>query len=105
MGTPWTNRQSYEQWSPHLYNLKRDVLVGLQDMQKILDSAKHGVVYFSMGSNLKSSQMSLEVRRSVLAALAKLKQTVLWKFEEDLPDKPKNVIIRSWMPQDSILGD
>lgn len=34
-----------------------------------------------------------------------LKYTVLWKYEhDDLPDKPKNVIIRKWLPQQDILG-
>lgn len=69
-----------------------------------MDSAKEGVVYFSMGSNLKSSQMSPELKAIILKALGNLKQTVLWKYEEDLPGKPKNVVIRKWMPQTGILG-
>ncbi|XP_077289499.1 UDP-glycosyltransferase UGT5-like [Arctopsyche grandis] len=74
------------------------------DLKTILDSAKEGVVYFSMGSNLKSSQMSPELKAIILKALGNLKQTVLWKYEEDLPGKPKNVVIRKWMPQTGILA-
>ncbi|XP_077289977.1 UDP-glycosyltransferase UGT5-like [Arctopsyche grandis] len=74
------------------------------DLKTILDSAKDGVVYFSMGSNLKSSQMSPELKAIILKALGNLKQTVLWKYEEDLPGKPKNVVIRKWMPQTGILA-
>ncbi|XP_077289509.1 UDP-glucosyltransferase 2-like [Arctopsyche grandis] len=75
-----------------------------EDLKKVIESAKHGVIYFSMGSNLKSSEMDINMRKSILKALSTFKETVLWKFEEDLPDRPKNVIIRKWMPQSSILA-
>ncbi|XP_077289496.1 UDP-glycosyltransferase UGT5-like [Arctopsyche grandis] len=75
-----------------------------EDLKKILDSAKNGVIYFSMGSNLKSSDMSLELKSTLLKTLGTLKQTVLWKYEEVLPQTPKNVIIRKWMPQTGILA-
>lgn len=58
-----------------------------------------------MGSNLKSSELSVELRAGLLKLFGTLKQTVLWKFEEDLPGKPDNVVISSWLPQASILGE
>lgn len=74
------------------------------DLKKILDESKDGVVYFSMGSNLKSSKLPDRVRDMLLRAFSKVKQTVLWKWEDDkLPGQPKNVIIRKWMPQTEIL--
>lgn len=33
-----------------------------------------------------------------------LKVTVIWKYEEDLKNVPKNVHILKWAPQTSILG-
>ncbi|XP_077289976.1 uncharacterized protein LOC143913834 [Arctopsyche grandis] len=75
-----------------------------KDLQEVIDSAKHGVIFFSMGSNLKSKDMDVELRQNILKVLSGFKETVLWKFEENLPDKPKNVIIRKWMPQSSILA-
>ncbi|XP_050293077.1 UDP-glycosyltransferase UGT5-like [Anthonomus grandis grandis] len=75
-----------------------------EDLQQILDSAKEGLVYFSMGSNLKSKDLPKEKRQALLKAFGKLKQKVLWKFEEDLPDKPPNVVIRSWLPQQDVLA-
>lgn len=57
-----------------------------------------------MGSNTKSSQFSAEKREAILRAFATLKQKVLWKFEEDLPNKPKNVMISKWLPQDDVLA-
>lgn len=69
-----------------------------------MDEAKHGVIYFSMGSNLKSEDMSESMKKSLLAMFSKLKQTVIWKFESDLDKVPANVHLVKWAPQQSILG-
>ncbi|XP_025193262.1 UDP-glucuronosyltransferase 2C1-like isoform X2 [Melanaphis sacchari] len=75
------------------------------DLKTILDSAEHGVIYFSLGSVVKSSKMPREVVSLLLSELAKLKQTVLWKWEDDqIPNLPKNVKVRKWFPQNDILG-
>lgn len=70
-----------------------------------MDSAKDGVIYFSMGSNLKSKDWPVEIKQNLLTMFGTLKQIVLWKFEEDLPNVPKNVHILKWAPQQSILGN
>lgn len=75
-----------------------------KDLQEFMDSAQEGVVYFSMGSNLKSRDMSAEKKQAFLNVLGRLKQKVIWKFEEDLPGKPDNVLIRNWLPQQDILA-
>lgn len=70
-----------------------------------MDTSEHGVVYFSLGSVVKSSKMPKEKVSLLLSELAKIKQVVLWKWEDDqLPNLPKNVIIRKWFPQNDILG-
>nr|CAD7604575.1 unnamed protein product [Timema genevievae] len=70
-----------------------------------MDDAKEGVVYFSLGSNLQSSDMPEYKREAFLKAFSKLKQKVLWKFEADnLPGQPANVKIQKWLPQSDILG-
>ncbi|GBP15242.1 UDP-glucuronosyltransferase [Eumeta japonica] len=76
----------------------------LQDLQKLMDNAKDGVIYFSMGSNLKSKDMPAAMKREFLEIFGQLKQTVIWKFEEALPDAPKNVHMMTWAPQQSILA-
>lgn len=68
-----------------------------------MDEAKHGVIYFSMGSNLRSMDMSDQMRNSLLVMFGKLKQTVIWKFEEDLDNVPANIHLVKWAPQQSIL--
>ncbi|KAJ8980273.1 hypothetical protein NQ317_005131, partial [Molorchus minor] len=76
-----------------------------KDLQEYLDSAKEGVVYFSMGSNLKSKDMLPERKEMFLRIFKKLKQKVLWKFEdENLPGQPTNVKIEKWLPQQDILA-
>lgn len=75
------------------------------DLKTILDSAEHGLIYFSLGSVVKSSKMPRETVSFLLSELAKLKQTVLWKWEDDqLPNLPKNVMVKKWFPQNDILG-
>ncbi|XP_045772911.1 UDP-glycosyltransferase UGT5-like [Maniola jurtina] len=76
-----------------------------KDLQKLLDESKHGVVYVSFGSNIKSAELPEEKKKAFLNVFKRLKQTVLWKWEEDeLDDKPENVVIRKWLPQKEILA-
>ncbi|KAI4462071.1 UDP-glucosyltransferase [Holotrichia oblita] len=74
------------------------------DLQKYIDESEHGVIYFSLGGNVKSKDIPQSRREEILRVLSKLKQRVLWKFEEDLPEKPKNVETRKWFPQQDILA-
>lgn len=58
-----------------------------------------------MGSNIKSNQIAGAKRTAILKVFSKLKQKVLWKFEDEhLPGKPDNVMIGKWLPQDDILA-
>ncbi|GBP21533.1 UDP-glucuronosyltransferase 2B15 [Eumeta japonica] len=75
-----------------------------ESLKKIFDNAKNGVIYFSMGSTLKSKDMGEYTKRGLLEMFGTLKQTVLWKFEEELRDRPPNVHIVKWAPQASILS-
>lgn len=76
-----------------------------KDLQEYLDNAKEGVVYFSLGSNLRSKNLPAEKRDAILKAFSKLKEKVLWKWEDDdLPGKPANVKLGKWLPQQDILA-
>ncbi|XP_058833855.1 UDP-glycosyltransferase UGT5-like [Topomyia yanbarensis] len=76
-----------------------------EDLQKYLDESTDGIIYFCMGSNVKSIDFPETKRQAFLKAFAKLKQRVLWKFENDtLPNQPPNVMIKPWMPQNDILA-
>ena len=69
-----------------------------------MDDSPHGVIYFSMGSNLESKHFPDILIQNLLKTFSKLKQTVIWKFEEDLTELPPNVHLLKWVPQHSILG-
>jgi glucuronosyltransferase len=71
-----------------------------------LDEAKECAIFFSLGTNLKSSNMSPEKVKAFLDAFAELPQRFLWKWETDsLPGQPKNVMLGKWLPQNDILGN
>lgn len=74
-------------------------------LQKFLDDAQEGVVYFSMGSNLKSKNLSPENRKVIMDVFRKLPVKLLWKFEDEaLPGQPENVKIAKWLPQRGVLA-
>lgn len=79
--------------------------INFQDLKEFLDNTKEGVVYFSLGSNVKSINIPQTVRNILIETFAELPYKVLWKFENTtLPNLPKNVIIKQWLPQQDILG-
>lgn len=58
-----------------------------------------------MGSNLRSAQLKNSTRDAILKTFSSFNKTVLWKWEDkNLPNKPSNVVILPWMPQQAILG-
>lgn len=76
----------------------------LKDIKEFLDNATDGAIFFSLGSNARSSDLSPEKIEIFLKKFRGLKQKVLWKFETDLPNLPDNVMIGQWLPQDDILA-
>lgn len=75
------------------------------DIQEFLDSAEDGVILFTMGSILNGINWPTEKREAFVKAFGKLKQKVLWKYEnETLPNNPGNIMIQSWIPQRDVLA-
>ncbi|XP_036332575.1 UDP-glycosyltransferase UGT4-like [Rhagoletis pomonella] len=74
------------------------------DLQKFLDDAEHGAIYFSFGTMINSKDMPAEKLDIFLNVFRQLKQRILWKFENDsIPNLPANVRIKDWLPQNDIL--
>lgn len=76
-------------------------------MEEFINASKKGTILFSLGSNVRSSAMDRTKRRMILDAFMQLPDyNFLWKFEENMTDLelPKNVLIRSWLPQSDILA-
>ncbi|XP_061379749.1 UDP-glucosyltransferase 2-like [Danaus plexippus] len=91
-------------WHIGGYHIKKTVEPLPKDLQKIMDAAKDGVIYFSMGSLLKGSKIPSAVRKQFLKKFSELKQEVIWKYDEKIADLPKNVHVVTWAPQQSILA-
>jgi len=78
----------------------------LQDIQKFLDEAPEGVIYFSFGTMIRADSFPLEILQAFIEAFTQLSLRVLWKCNADnLPALPGNVLTRDWMPQRDILGN
>uniref|UniRef100_A0A1Y1MYZ1 UDP-glucuronosyltransferase n=1 Tax=Photinus pyralis TaxID=7054 RepID=A0A1Y1MYZ1_PHOPY len=76
-----------------------------RDLQNYLDEAENGVIYFSMGSNLRGNDVEESKRNAIIKVFSQLKQRVLWKWENDtIPGQPDNVKLGKWLPQQDILG-
>uniref|UniRef100_A0A182QUR6 UDP-glycosyltransferases domain-containing protein n=1 Tax=Anopheles farauti TaxID=69004 RepID=A0A182QUR6_9DIPT len=77
-----------------------------EDIREWLDGAdEHGVVYFCLGSNLKSADLPQDKLDAILKTFGQLKQRVIWKWESDsIPNIPPNVLTKSWLPQDDVLA-
>ncbi|KAK3930011.1 UDP-glycosyltransferase UGT5 [Frankliniella fusca] len=69
-------------------------------------SAPNGFVFMSFGTNVKSAEIDKGRRDAILRAFGRIKQRVLWKYEEDdiLDKLPPNVRVIKWAPQNDILG-
>ncbi len=65
---------------------------------------KDGVIYFSFGSVFKAKDMPLERRDMLVKAFGMLKQKVIWKWETEIENKPSNLFLSKWLPQQDILG-
>ena len=49
--------------------------------------------------------MSESKRKALINVFGKLKQRVIWKWEtETMEDKPENLMLSKWLPQQDILG-
>lgn len=44
------------------------------------------------------------IKKTFLTALAQIPRRILMKYEEELENKPKNIMVKKWLPQRDILG-
>lgn len=71
-----------------------------------MDDAPHGVIYFSFGTIIMTSDKINKYGENIMSVLRRIPQHVLLKWEDDQPyyNLPKNVRISKWFPQNDILG-
>ncbi|XP_018024289.1 UDP-glucosyltransferase 2-like [Hyalella azteca] len=76
-----------------------------QDLEEfVASSGDHGVIYFSLGSFARSSDIPARAKMEFVEAFRRLPQKIIWKYEADDLDLPPNVLTRPWLPQQDILG-
>uniref|UniRef100_A0A1Y9H2G0 UDP-glucuronosyltransferase n=1 Tax=Anopheles dirus TaxID=7168 RepID=A0A1Y9H2G0_9DIPT len=87
------------------FHVNRKVNPLPEDIKTFIEQSEHGVIYFSMGSNLKPSKMDKQKRDDVIKVLSAVKQNVIWKWDDDtlVLDK-KKFLLGKWFPQDDILA-
>ncbi|XP_065219659.1 uncharacterized protein LOC135845124 [Planococcus citri] len=75
-----------------------------EDIRQFIDGSEHGVIYFCMGSLLRSETMPEPKRLAFLSAFSKLPQRIIWKWDGELQGKTDQIFISKWMPQRDILA-
>ncbi|XP_016948374.1 UDP-glycosyltransferase UGT5 [Drosophila biarmipes] len=77
-----------------------------QNMAEFLGNATDGAILLSLGSNVKGSHIKPDTVVKMFNVLSKLKQRVIWKWEdlEKTPGKSDNILYSKWLPQDDILA-
>ncbi len=53
---------------------------------------------------LNTDQMAPEMKSALFNGLGRLKYKVICRWTENVPNAPKNVLMRKWFPQQDILG-
>ncbi|KAL1461766.1 hypothetical protein WDU94_013638 [Cyamophila willieti] len=84
-------------------HLKEDKLP--KDLEDIMTNSPGGVIYVSFGSIIQAGKMSLGMKKQLVDAFTKIGLTVLWRWKGGpLENVPKNIILRSWFPQQAVLA-
>lgn len=70
-----------------------------------LKNSKNGLIYFSLGSNIQTNGLELNMLRAILKAFTPIKQRILFKWEGgSLPGPPRNMILSHWFPQRDLFA-
>ncbi|CAH0395115.1 unnamed protein product [Bemisia tabaci] len=80
-----------------------------QNLQNWLDGAEKGVIYFSLGCNMRGKSLDANILANFLKLFAELQPLgyrVLWKWEadEEIPGQSNNILAQKWIPQHSVLA-
>ena len=76
----------------------------IQEFQKFVENAEHGVIVFTLGSVVRSSTADDQFRQAFKEAFREIPQKVIWKYEDEMEDVPPNVFLHKWIPQRDLLG-
>lgn len=75
------------------------------DLKEFVEISEHGVIYMSLGSIVKSSELDRRIIQTFVDVFARLKYSIIWKFEDDaVTNTTANVFITKWTPQADLLA-
>lgn len=71
-----------------------------------LANATDDAILLCLGSNVQGKHLKPDTVQKMFNVLSKLKQRVIWKWEdpENTPGKSDNILYSKWLPQDDILA-
>ncbi|XP_051858762.1 UDP-glucosyltransferase 2-like isoform X1 [Drosophila albomicans] len=77
-----------------------------KQLAEFLSNADNSAILLSLGSNVKSSHLKSDTNNKIFHVLSKLKQRIIWKWEDldNTPGKSDNILYSKWLPQDDILA-
>ncbi|XP_026816823.1 UDP-glucuronosyltransferase 2B2-like [Rhopalosiphum maidis] len=73
------------------------------DILEFIENSPHGVIYFTLGSVVAVSSLPENIRNDIIQVLSQVPQRVLLKYEDEMVDKPENIMVKKWFPQRDIL--
>ncbi|XP_046663503.1 UDP-glucosyltransferase 2-like [Homalodisca vitripennis] len=74
-----------------------------KDLKHILDNSTNGVIVVSFGSLVRTCSLPKPIIKMFMNVFSKIPQTVIFKYEEDLPEAPSNVVLRNWFSQRDLM--
>ncbi|XP_055846234.1 UDP-glycosyltransferase UGT5-like [Episyrphus balteatus] len=77
-----------------------------KDVEEFIETADDGFIFFSLGTNIKTADISPNATMAIFRVLSQSKYKVLWKWDDvDPPGKSPNIMFRKWFPQDDLLAN
>uniref|UniRef100_A0A182QUC8 UDP-glucuronosyltransferase n=1 Tax=Anopheles farauti TaxID=69004 RepID=A0A182QUC8_9DIPT len=87
------------------FHVNRELNPLPEDIRTFIESADRGVIYFSLGGNVKPSKMDRRKRDALVSVLAGRRERIIWKWDDEtLPVDTRKFLVRRWLPQDAILA-
>ncbi|KYN01364.1 Ecdysteroid UDP-glucosyltransferase [Cyphomyrmex costatus] len=86
------------------FHISRKPIALPKNLNEFITDAPNGFIYMSLGTNVRFSSLSEHIQSTFRDVFASLPYKILWKHDSELPNKPDNIFIAKWFPQQSILA-
>ncbi|EAT47532.1 AAEL001364-PA [Aedes aegypti] len=75
------------------------------ELQQYMDKSRHGVIYFSLGTLIRSDSINQKNLKIFVDTFKSLKYDILWKCDSEVDlNGTINIRISKWFPQQDVLG-